>query len=143
MALGPPFTFVRFGTRLGFAAFLLFSTYNPSGHSYYHWLTADNGDFLSIKMMVGLLLTWMYFSLVPIIWTAMGPIGLGMTIAWMTASGLVLWDYGFLDQVRPSFYPYAVIGSIAFIIALGLTWGHINLQLWHLKLVRKIAPKQL
>ena len=143
MALGPPFTIKRFLTRLGVSAFLVFSTYNPSGNSYYHWATADNGDYLSLKIMTGLLLLWMYLALFPIVWTSMGPIGLGMTLALFASSTLVLWDYGLLDHVRPSFYPYAVIFGLATIIAIGLAWGHINLQVWHLKLVRKIAPKQL
>lgn len=143
MALGPPMTVGRFATRWGFSAFLLFSTYNPSGHSYYHWVVQGDGGDVPLKLTAGLFLLWTYASVFPIVWTSMGPIGLGMSAALMSAFSLVAWDYGLLDQVSPSFFPYALIGSFATIIAVGLTWGHLNLQLWHLKLVRKIAPKQL
>ena len=143
MALGPPMTVGRFATRWGFSAFLFFSTYNPSGHSYYHWVVEGTDGNLPLKLTVGFVLLWVYLSILPIIWTSMGPIGLGMAAALLSASGLVAWDYGLLDNVSPSFFPYALISSFATIVAVGLTWGHLNLQLWHLKLVRKIAPKQL
>jgi len=141
MAAGPPFTVVRFGARWCFSAFLLFATYNPTGYSYYDWVTGSDDSYLSVKVVVGLWLLWTYTALLPIVWHAIGPVGIGAMAALLASSGLVLWDYGFLDYITPSFYPYAIIGGMATIIAMGLTWGHVNLQVWHLKLVRKIAPK--
>ncbi len=143
MALGPPFTFVRFSVRWAFTTFILMATYNPSGYSYSHWITSDDGSYLSVKFAVGLYLAWWYLALIPILWTSLGPIGIGMMVALLSAFGLVCWDYGLLDHVTPSLYPYSVIVSAGLILALALSWGHINLQVWHLKLVRKIAPKQL
>ncbi len=141
MAHLPPMTFVRFSTRLGVSAALCYGTYNPSGTSYIHWLLEPGGGYLSLKVMVGLFLVWTFMGLVPIIWTSMGPVGIGAAVALMATGGLVLWDYGLLDHIDPSFYPYALIGAVATILAVALTWGHISLQFWHLKLVRKITAK--
>lgn len=141
MAATTPFTGLRFASRWTLSAFLVFSTYNPSGHSYYHWVMDGDEGFLSVKIFVGAILMWAYLSVLPIVWGAMGPVGIGVTAAVMAMGGLVLWDYGLLDDLSPSFYPYAAIGGIATVIAVGVTWGHVNLQVWHLKLVRKIAPK--
>lgn len=141
MAATTPFTFVRFALRWTVSAFLLFGTYNPSGTSYYHWLVNRDGTYLSLKIMVGLFLVWAYLALLPIVWGSMGPVGIGVTVAILATGGLVLWDYGLLEHIDPTFYPYAALASLATVLALGLTWGHVSIQVWHLKLVRKIAPK--
>lgn len=143
MAMGPPFTFGRFTTRWGFSAVLFYATYNPSGHSYFHWITTGDEGSVPLKLTAGLILLWIYLSVLPIIWASMGPVGLGMAVALCSTFGLVLWDYGLLNHVSPTYYPYALIATFATILAVGLSWGHINLQVWHLKLVRKIAPKQM
>jgi len=141
MAAGPPFTLVRFGIRWGAAATLLFSTYNPSGVSYYHWVTQGGEGDIALKFMCGAILVWWYMHVLPIVWTSLGPVGIGLTIAILSTGGLVAYDYGLLDRVTPSFYPYVVIMGAATLLAVALSWGHINLQVWYMKLYRKVTPK--
>ncbi|MBI1321191.1 MAG: hypothetical protein GC168_19875 [Candidatus Hydrogenedens sp.] len=142
MAKIRPFTWKRFMSRWLFGFFLIASTYNPSGYSYFHWLTSNDGSFLSLKIAVGLVFVWIYVALWPMVYTGIGPVGIFNTIAWSTAFSLVLWDYGLLDYVSPSFYPYGVIATIATVIAIGLAFSHLQLQFWAVKNVRKVAPKR-
>jgi hypothetical protein len=142
MAHFPPFTVGRFTTRWFLAFFVLTATYNPSGYSYYHWVTSRNNDFLSLKVACGILLLSAYGAVWPIIYTSIGPIGIFMSTAFMVTGSLVMWDYGLLDGIRPSFYPYGVLSGIAFVTAVGLAFAHCQLQFWHIKSYRKVTVKR-
>lgn len=142
MAGLPPITPARFTTRWLMSYFLLMSTYNPSGYSFYHWITSRDRDFLSIKVLSGMLLLTVYLALWPILYTTLGPFGFLMLAAIVAAGGLVAWDYGLMDHVRPSFYPYAFFAGVALIITCGLVWSHFQLQWFYLKQYRKVTPKR-
>ena len=124
MAHFPPLTAARFATRWFLAFFVLTATYNPSGYSYYHWVTNKNNDYLSLKIACAIFLLTAYGTVWPIIYTSIGPIGIFMTSAFVITGSLVMWDYGLLEGVRPSFYPYGFLGTVAFITAVGLGFAH-------------------
>ena len=142
MAHFPPLTAGRFAARWLMAFFVLAATYNPSGYSYYHWVTGKNNDYLSLKVACGIFLLTAYGAAWPIIYTSIGPIGIFMMASLVATSSLVLWDWGLLDQVRPSFMPYGIMGAIAFITAVGLAFAHWQLQFWHIKSYRKVTTKR-
>ncbi len=142
MAHFPPFTVGRFTTRWLLAFFVLTATYNPSGISYYHWVTSRNNDYLSLKVMCGILLLTAYGAVWPIIYTSIGPVGIFMSTAFVVTGSLVMWDYGFLEGIRPSFYPYGILSGIAFVTAVGLAFAHLQLQFWHIKSYRKVTVKR-
>ncbi len=142
MAHFPPFTVGRFTTRWLLALFVLSATYNPSGLSYYHWVTGRNSDYLSLKVACGLALLTAYGAVWPIIYTSIGPVGIFMSTAFVVTGSLVLWDYGLLDGVRPSFYPYGLLAGIAFVTSVGLAFAHLQLQFWHIKSYRKVTVKR-
>lgn len=138
----PRFTPLRFVVRWLASYFLLASTYNPSGVSYFHWITSRDEDYLSLKIAVGMVLVAAYTALWPILYTTLGPIGMFMTTAIVVSGTLVMWDYGMLDHIRPTFYPYGVLGALATIVAVGLTYSHLTLQIWYIKAYRKVTVKR-
>jgi hypothetical protein len=50
------FTTQKFLGRLAAALVLVFATYNPSGYSYLHWVTAEEAPSLRLLILVGLAL---------------------------------------------------------------------------------------
>ena len=142
MAHFPPLTVARFTTRWFLAFFVLAATYNPSGYSYYHWVTSKNDDYLSLKVACGLFLFTFYAVVWPIVYTSIGPIGIFMMSALIVTGSLVMWDWGLLDHVTPSFYPWGVMSGVAFIAAIGLGFAHWQLQFWHIKSYRKVTVKR-
>lgn len=137
-----PFTVKRFATRWLLSFFLLCATYNPSGYSFIDWATTNDGAYLSLKITVGIILVGTYVALWPIVYTSIGPVGIFNTLAWATAFSLVMWDYGLLEYVSPSFYFYGVLATLATVLAVGLAFSHLQIQFWALKCLRKIAPKR-
>lgn len=142
MAGLPPITPARFATRWLMSYFLLMSTYNPSGYSFFHWITSSNRDFLSFKILSGMLLLTVYMALWPILYTTLGPLGFLILAAIVGAGWLVAWDFGLLENARASFIPYAFAGSVALVITCGLVWSHFQLQWFYLKQYRKVTPKR-
>ena len=139
----PPFTVGRFTTRWFFSAFMTFGTYNPSGHSYFHWVTTADADRLSLKVCVGVALAWWYIHLWPIMWTTLGPYGLGAAVAILATFSLTMWDFGLMDHIRPSFYVYGLLLGLSTVIAVGLGWSHFQLAGWYMKNYRKVTPKRV
>ena len=137
-----PFTVRRFATRWLLAFFLLCATYNPSGYSYIDWITSNDGAFVSLKVTAGILLAGTYVAVWPIIYTSIGPVGIFTTLAWATTFSLVMWDYGVLKYVSPSFALYGIIATLATVVAVGMAFSHIQIQFWALKCLRKVAPKR-
>ncbi|CAK0775888.1 membrane hypothetical protein [Azospirillaceae bacterium] len=138
----PPLTFIRFLLRWLLSGALVFGTYNPSGYSYYHWLFTNDGNYLSLKVTVGLFIAGIYIALWPIIWGAFGFQGLFAAGGLMGTLSLAAWEAGLLENVRPSFYVYGLLVGVATVVAAGVYWGWIALMLWHVKLYRKIVPKR-
>ena len=68
----------------------------------------------------------------------MGTLGIGMTIALIAAGNLVLSEYLPPIDLPWQMYEYGTLLVCATIMAVGLSWGHITLQVFHLKLAHKI-----
>jgi hypothetical protein len=142
MAHMPRFTGLRFVVRWFLSCFLVMATYNPTGVSFFHWITSRDEDYLSLKVAVGMLLLAIYTAIWPILYTSLGPIGMFLTTMIMVTGSLVMWDYGLLDHVRPSFYPYGVLMGLATVIAVGITYSHLHLQILYIKMYRKVTVKR-
>jgi len=102
----------------------------------------NDGSYLSIKITVGIVLIGAYVALWPIVYTSIGSVGILNTIALITAFSLVMWNYGLLEYVSPSFYFYGILATLATVLAVGLAFSHIQIQFLALKCLRKIAPKR-
>ena len=56
MASNKDFCWVSFFIRFIFAIVIVFSTYNPEGVSYYHWVIGDLAGFSVLKAFLGVVL---------------------------------------------------------------------------------------
>jgi len=115
--------------RFAFALVLVFTTYNPSGYSYYHWasdiLYTDNTlspafAFLSVLILIG----WTVFLRAT--FRSLG--GFGLILAFTFFAILIWWlvDLGWLHINRFSGLAYIVLLLTAAVLAVGMSWSHVR-----------------
>lgn len=100
MAASRTFTTSSFIIRLLMALFVVFSTYNPTGYSYFHWVTSSPGDIFS-KIVIGLVLATFNFILLLTAYDALKIYGVTLVVAnytaiviWLHAAGFItFWDW--------------------------------------------------
>ena len=112
--------------RLLVAVVLVFSTYNPSEYSYYHWITKNISDFTPVMALVGVLLLvgWTIFLRATL--RSLGPFGLLLAAAFM---GVLLWmmiDWGWFDADNLKAVTYLSLVVLSGILAIGVSWSHIR-----------------
>ena len=123
------FTPLSFVIRWVLSMFVVFATYNPTGYSYYHWLTVATPEDWPLKIFAGLSLLTAYGIFAIAIWRSMGPIGVSASAAALTALVWTLVDYGLLDLNNPNAVATVVNSLFATILAFGVSWSHIRTRL--------------
>jgi len=109
--------------------FLVFSSYNTTGYSYYHlFIDLSNSDW-PLKTFLGLVLLTAYGIFAIAIWRSMGPIGIATATAALTAMVWTLVDYGLLNLNNTNAVSTIVGSLIATLLALGVSWSHIRTRL--------------
>ena len=110
------------------ALFLVFATYNPSGFSFFHWLTrtveANSWSPLIVVALVILLIGWTVF--IRATKRSLGLIGFLLTVALF---GTLLWlviDVGIVPANSSRTIAVLVEIIAAAILAVGMSWSHIR-----------------
>jgi hypothetical protein len=109
------------------AAFVLvFSSYNPSGKSYYHWLSENLSDVTPWMALVGVLLLVGWTIFLRATFRSLGAFGLLLAAAFM---GVLLWmmiDWGWFNADNIKTVTYLVLVVLCGILAIGVSWSHIR-----------------
>jgi hypothetical protein len=115
--------------RLAFSLGLVLLTFNPTGHSYYHWLADGFPSIQPVEAIAGiaLLIAWIVFVRSTL--AAMGALGLGLLIAFFAA--VVWWvvSNGWLDVGNRSAMAWVVLLILGIVLGIGMSWAHIRRQL--------------
>ncbi|KOR28911.1 hypothetical protein TI04_09935 [Achromatium sp. WMS2] len=119
---------------------LVLLTYNPFELSYYHWLLGHSDDYFSLKVAVGVGLLLAYIVLFWIIGSQLGRVGVatGLLLMALTINAALEQFDGATPLVR-KFITVLCIGSI---LAVGLTWPHIRVNLAGIFNKRYLIPKK-
>ncbi len=119
-------TWSGFLLRFVAAIALVFSTYNPEGYSYYHWVKDNLPAIEPLMIFAGiiLLIGWTIFLRATA--RSLGPFGLLLALAFF---GTLIWlvvDWGLVpaDSVRA--ITYITLFVICGILATGISWSHIR-----------------
>jgi len=125
------FVLVRLLLSLAF----VFATYNPTGYSFFHWITDVGEGVLSLKAVVGLALAMTYYAIYRVVFAAFRRSGLIVAglVAVLFASALAsivvpkrsqpFWHFNIeLSQ-------YIILFAVAIVVSLGLSWSHLIEQL--------------
>ena len=118
------FNFFDFLIRLVAAMCLVFASYNPSGYSWYHWISnaPDRLDPLILFAGVVLLIGWVIYLRATA--RSLGVIGIILALAFVASLIWVLVDFGLLSVDNPEFFQYIVLFVLSLILATGMSWSH-------------------
>jgi hypothetical protein len=126
MAAYKGLTWTGFFLRLLAAFVLVFSTYNPSGMSYYHWLSKNITSPTPMLALAGILLLIGWTIYLRATARSLGIFGLLLAAAFF---GTLLWlviDAGLVHADSIKAITYIVLFILCCILAIGISWSHIR-----------------
>jgi hypothetical protein len=118
------FRFSSFLIRFVFALLLVFLSFNPSGYSFFHWVTAQLFP-LPVLLLLGvvLLIGWVIFLRATL--RSLGPIGIGLALALFACLVWVAIYYNLL-AIGSTIFIYIVLVVISAVLGIGMSWSHIR-----------------
>jgi len=129
MAAQPSFSFPSLVLRWLAAGFVVFAVYNPSGHSYFHWLIDVGDDRWSLKALAGVSLV---IALLTFVYATLRAIGRTGVLAAVTFFSVVIWamvDNGLLASLGVWAWVTIMLAVASSILAIGMSWSHIRARL--------------
>jgi hypothetical protein len=107
----------------------VFVSFNPEGYSYFHWVSGGWADNVPLKVLAGIALLILYIIFLRATWRSIGPIGVGLAVAFFGAIVWSLFYYDLLTLGQHKVITYIVLVLIASVMAVGLSWSHIRRRL--------------
>jgi hypothetical protein len=123
------FSFSGFLWRLVFSVALVLLTFNPTGHSYYHWLLDGFPSITPGEAVAGIVLLGAWIFFVRSTLAAMGALGVGLLLALFAS--IVWWvtSRGWLDLGNRNAMAWVVLGVLGVVLGVGMSWSHIRRRL--------------
>ena len=120
-------TAVGFLWRFIAALVLVLLTYNPSGHSAYHWVSSAIADSafgpLHLLLIGVLLIGWAVYWIAT--WRALGTLGVALAGLVVSAIIWLLIDIGLLKLESMSAITWVSLIGFAIVLAVGVSWSHV------------------
>jgi hypothetical protein len=110
-------------TRLASGLALVLFTFNPSGHSYYHWALRDLSQFSAIQAVPGVLLLCGWVLFVRAALASLGWLGLALASLAIAALVWLLVDAGLLDASGARPLAWIALVSLGLVLGVGLSWS--------------------
>lgn len=129
MARQEHFSYPHVVVRWLAAMFLVLATYNPSGHSYVHWLLDGESGRWSIKILVGLCLIVLHLTFIYATARAMGLIGVMSTVTLFAAAVWTLIDLGYLTGLSIWGWITVLLCLLATLLSVGVCWSYVRHRL--------------
>ena len=120
------FSIPDFLGRWLFAACLVFGTFNPTGYSYFGWMTADTTEFGPVPALasIALLIAWIVFVRATIL--SMGVLGVVLSGALFGCLAWLLIDLGWLDLQEGNTQTWIILTVLSLVLAVGMSWAIIR-----------------
>ena len=119
----------RFVSRWLAAMLLVLATYNPSGYSYFHWVSELSvGDWI-LKLLVGVVLAILYATFGLATQRSLGRLGIA---AWLLFFAVVTWtmiDLGLLRVAGSGTVATIMLVNLANLLAVGVSWSYVRARL--------------
>jgi hypothetical protein len=122
-------TISGFLLRLAFAFVLVIATYNPSGHSYLHWLMGGLPKLTAYQALAGvaLLIAWVIYARATM--RALGRFGLLLAAVALAVIIWVLVSMGWLDLANRGVLGWILLVMLAIVLAIGMSWSLVQRRL--------------
>jgi hypothetical protein len=108
--------------RIVFAVALVLATYNPSGHSFYHWAVTPPPGITALKAFLGILLLIGWVICLRTAFVALGWLGVTLGIALLGTMVWLLVDMKMVDTT-PSMLVWIALVSVGVVLGIGLSWS--------------------
>jgi hypothetical protein len=112
--------------RVGFALALVLLTFNLSGHSFYHRLTAPPHGVTAIKAFDGALLLVGWVVCLRTAFVALGWLGLVLGAALFGTLVWLLADLKWIDLTGATAFTWVVLIAVGVLLGIGLSWSLIR-----------------
>jgi len=108
------------------ALLLVFSSYNPSGISYYHWLATVTTNYTVLAIFIGtvLLIGWVIYLRAT--FRSLGFFGLVLAAAFFGSFLWLIIDWGLISADDDTVIAYILLILLSGILAVGMSWSHIR-----------------
>jgi hypothetical protein len=126
MATNKGFGWDGFLLRFVFAIVVIFSTYNPEGASYYHWVYEAIPEFSVLKAFIGVIILIAWIILIRATLGSLGTIGIILAAAFF---GLAIWlviDVIGLSTDNSRVISYIIGIMLASVLSIGVSWSHVR-----------------
>ncbi len=120
------FNFFDYLIRLVAAMFLVFASYNPSGYSWFHWISNAADRFDPVILFTGVVLTIGWVIYLRATARSLGMFGVILALAFVASLIWVMVDFGLLSLSNPIFFQYIVLFVLSLVLATGMSWSHIR-----------------
>ena len=115
--------------RVGLAIALVLATYNPSGHSFYHWLTEPPAGLTAVKALLGVLLLIGWTVSLRTGFVALGWLGVFLGSALLAALAWIFVERKWIALDSTSSVAWLALLIIGTVLGLGLSWSLIRARL--------------
>jgi hypothetical protein len=140
LAANPPIKPVRLVARRWLiSATLVFASYNPSGHSYWHWATAPGGS-PSLEACIGIFLLAAWVAVARMAFAALGYRGVAAVVSLIIAAIVFRVGLGWLIFANVAVTGYTILLWISTVLGIGLSWSFLQRRISGEKYVLKSSP---
>lgn len=115
-----------FLARLVAALLLVGLTYNPTGHSFVHWIAGTFPKVQPLQAVAGVALIGAWGFFVHSTWQALGSFGVIVGAAFLAALVWLFMSWGWLSLEDAGTMTWVVLAMLSFLLALGLSWSHVK-----------------
>jgi hypothetical protein len=109
--------------RVALAVALVLLTYNPSGVSFFHWLTTPPAGITPQKALAGVVLLIGWVICLRSAFVALGMLGLALGGALLAAIVWVLVSMKVIDVAGPGAITWVALIIVGAILGIGLSWS--------------------
>jgi hypothetical protein len=108
---------------------LVFLTYNPTGHSYYHWALTNPANFSALQALAGALLLagWVFYLRAAI--SSLGWLGVILLLLILGALVWLLVEQKILDPSQPGVPSWIALVLLALVLGIGMSWSLVQRRL--------------
>ena len=124
--------------RILFSFFVVFATYNPSGHSYWHWLIEGEAGFWT-KFAVGMVLLGVHAFMLDHVRSALKWRGTLLVLAVLFGSWMALSRESAIGAWTSSGTAVLLLTGLALLYAAGLSYPHIHSRIAGIAHVEKLS----
>jgi hypothetical protein len=112
--------------RVLFAAALVLSTFNPTRHSYIHWIADDFPQVTPLQAVAGvaLLIGWVVHLRATL--RSLGALGVLLILAFLAAVVWLLASWRWLRFEEGGVLEWVILAVVSIVLGIGMSWSHVR-----------------